>query len=1301
MKKEFWAISLLGAILVTQIIPQKMYVNAERNMETGVLLEDLVEEENSDSGVESIETFMYDVNAELAELEENYIDRFIIKYKADAVKRNMPQITAATEKAYSKAKVVKEGMEAEYMQKIMDVSGSFVELAQTMSLLNEKSDKEISDISITSVCGQETPYQVIALPESIDPDLFLAEMERALPKEIQYIQPDYIMELSGEENILNTEIEDGILPDHQGELDEETQNIIIPNKKSDLQKAWEISTGEGITVALIDTGVDITHPMLEEHIVDGYDFYNGKENVYDEKLGMEQTHGTHIAGIIAQTAPNAKIIPLKVFENGKAYTSDIIKAIEYAEEKGTSIVNMSFGCASYNTVLKEIMEQSKIFFVCAAGNSRINIDLKPIYPASFGLNNQISVAALNSDLGMSFFSNYGTGCVDISAWGRDVCSAYPGGEHGTMDGTSMAAGYISGAAALVMATNKETDLKKILKDSADKLSCLENKVCSGNKINFYDAVSGNTNKELVMVETEDDFDVLGLQATPEENWELFNTMANVQISSDGYHTIVLKRDGSVWAWGKNQYGQLGDGTTEDSFTPKRILGLADIIQVVAGEGTTFALRSDGTVYACGYNNQGRLGDGTVINKTLPVKINGLHNITAIDAYGVSMALGEDGTIWTWGNNNHGQLGNGTNVSSSVPVIVSDLTGATQIAAGSQHCLAVAEDGTLYSWGYNGDYRLGDGTSVDRWRPVQVMNIGKMKASANPRTQKTIIARSHNLVIEEGGSIWAWGYDRNGQLGNGQFKNETLPTMIDRLGWGVAVAASDEHSIVLLHNGRIYAWGQNTCGELGNGTTTTTPFYQYIMDGFNTDCSIAAGNGRSYVIDSSGMIYHWGLGLDGQTKILTPQKMEGVLNTTNTYFDKAIKIHTLNYGYQGYAGEANQYYYYSFQAPYTTTYTFESISNLDMYGQLYDSGKNILTANDDGGCKGESKNRQDFYFKYELQANQTYFISLKAFSSSTLGDYALKVKYYDDYGDNVDNASPILLEESIEGKINYPDDVDFFKFVPNETTSYIFYTTEAGSVSGTLYDHNIAIINKSSIVSSDDKSNMMMKATLVAGRSYYIKTGKGDEAWSNNDKYVLHIKKNKFEGTVGLGNRVCVRAKMQNKKGISKFGIKIMNSEKLVLMKRDNVALNSTGELEVSLAGLLEKGNYRILILADHEACKVIDIEVLGKEEQKFVSCDDAAEVLIPYVVSGPFNIDETFFSLGYEGYQLVDVCDATKGLETGKGLISGAKINVLDVQNDYVLFQSTDQSASNMNNAIKLKCEGVSPSFVCYAYRVY
>lgn len=378
-------------------------------------------------------------------------------------------------------------------------------------------------------------YDVIRLPEEVDPALFIEEIQKAAG-DIVSIQPDYIMELAAE-----ADTETVLL---QKEPAAVYGNIL--DREADLQEAWKRSKGAGVTVALLDTGVDTSHPDLEGHVLEGYDFVNDRKGAYDAELGMEQAHGTHIAGIIAGAAPEAEILPLKVFENGRAYTSDILEAIAFAKEQGTAIVNMSFGSMDDNQALREAMEESGLFFVCAVGNNRRDLGETPIYPASFGLENSISVAALNQDLGLSYFSNYGEG-ADIAAWGRDVYSCFPGGEHGVLDGSSMAAGYVSAAAALAFKDFKEDGLKERLKSTSDRLSCLDGKVEQGNKVSFSGAVYGCVKDEVVTVTPEEEFNESYDAMSLNEQWELFASKNNVAIAAGEKHALVLKEDGTVWA----------------------------------------------------------------------------------------------------------------------------------------------------------------------------------------------------------------------------------------------------------------------------------------------------------------------------------------------------------------------------------------------------------------------------------------------------------------------------------------------------------------------------------------------------------------------------------------------------------------------------------------------------------------------------------------------------------------------------------------------------------------------------------
>ena len=169
----------------------------------------------------------------------------------------------------------------------------------------------------------------------------------------------------------------------------------------------------------------------------------------------------------------------------------------------------------------------------------------------------------------------------------------------------------------------------------------------------------------------------------------------------GSHSIALKSYGTVWAWGYNYYGQLGDGTNKDRDTPVQVSGLSGVIAIAGGDGHTIALKSDGTVWAWGSNDSGQLGDGTTTNRNTPVQVSDLSGVTAIPCGGNhSIALKSDGTVWAWGDNYHGQLGDGTtDTERHTPVQVLGsggvgfLSGVTAIAGGGLHTIALKTDGT--------------------------------------------------------------------------------------------------------------------------------------------------------------------------------------------------------------------------------------------------------------------------------------------------------------------------------------------------------------------------------------------------------------------------------------------------------------------------------------------------------------------------------------------------------------------------------------------------------------------------------
>ncbi len=200
------------------------------------------------------------------------------------------------------------------------------------------------------------------------------------------------------------------------------------------------------------------------------------------------------------------------------------------------------------------------------------------------------------------------------------------------------------------------------------------------------------------------------------------------IAGGHYHSLALKTDGTVWAWGYNGHGQLGDGTTTNRSTPVQVL--TGVTAIAGGDHHSLAVKTDGTVWAWGFNQYGELGDAPVSNRS-PVQVKGLTGVTALAAGDHhSLALKTDGTIWALGrNDNYGQLGDGTKTNNSTPVQVKDLAGVTAIAADDDHSLAVKTDGTAWAWGDNEYGQLGDGTTTNRSVPVQVKSLTGVTAIA--------------------------------------------------------------------------------------------------------------------------------------------------------------------------------------------------------------------------------------------------------------------------------------------------------------------------------------------------------------------------------------------------------------------------------------------------------------------------------------------------------------------------------------------------------------------------------------------
>jgi alpha-tubulin suppressor-like RCC1 family protein len=242
------------------------------------------------------------------------------------------------------------------------------------------------------------------------------------------------------------------------------------------------------------------------------------------------------------------------------------------------------------------------------------------------------------------------------------------------------------------------------------------------------------------------------------------------VALGGDHTCAVKQDGSLWCWGYNYYGQLGDGTSgvgTDKNTPFQIMS-SGVSSVALGEYHTCAIKQDGSLWCWGYNYYGQLGDGTSgvgTDKNTPFQIisSGVSSV-ALGSYH-TCAIKQDGSLWCWGRNNYGQLGDGTNTNRNTPFQIIS-SGVSSVALGGDHTCAVKTDGSLWCWGRNNYGQLGDGTYTNRNTPVQIMSSG---------VSSVALGGDHTCAVKTDGSLWCWGSNSNGQVdGNGTFdRNEAF------------------------------------------------------------------------------------------------------------------------------------------------------------------------------------------------------------------------------------------------------------------------------------------------------------------------------------------------------------------------------------------------------------------------------------------------------------------------------------------------------------------------------------------------
>ncbi|MCK5830683.1 MAG: hypothetical protein KAH20_10305 [Methylococcales bacterium] len=318
------------------------------------------------------------------------------------------------------------------------------------------------------------------------------------------------------------------------------------------------------------------------------------------------------------------------------------------------------------------------------------------------------------------------------------------------------------------------------------------------------------------------------------------------ISAGNMHSIALKVDGSVVAWGDNAQGQLGNGTNNDSSIPVAVSGLSNVIGISAGYNHNLAVKSDGTVVGWGVS-QIVLGSETSTQNILkPVKIEGLTSIIAVSAGNShSMALKSDGTVVSWGFNSLGELGNGTTGTvPKTPALVAGLSGVIAVSAGNKYSIALKSDGTVIIWGHNRFGQLGNGTTKNSLSPTAVPRLtGIIAISAG---------KSHSMALKSDGTVVTWGRHNGGQYGVDDFPKFS-PGIVPGLTGVKAISAFRDHSMVQKHDGAVLSWGGE--GHFKEVPTTIT--------GLSEIAAVSSGGFHSIVLKADGTVLAWGSNSDGQ------------------------------------------------------------------------------------------------------------------------------------------------------------------------------------------------------------------------------------------------------------------------------------------------------------------------------------------------------------------------------------------------------------------------------------------------------
>jgi alpha-tubulin suppressor-like RCC1 family protein len=319
----------------------------------------------------------------------------------------------------------------------------------------------------------------------------------------------------------------------------------------------------------------------------------------------------------------------------------------------------------------------------------------------------------------------------------------------------------------------------------------------------------------------------------------------------------------LWAWGDNTFGAVGDNTnTVSRSTPRQEFTSSTNWDQISASDNVLAVKTNGTLWAWGRDSGGELGDNTsLIDKSTPVQVGTATNWKQISASSShSTAIKTDGTLWSWGVNTVGQLGDGTVTAKSTPVQVGTATNWKQVTAGSTYTLAIKTDGTLWSWGQNSNGQLGDGTIAVRVIPTQ-------EFTSSTNWKQVEAGSGHTVAIKTDGTLWAWGRNDNGQIGDNTqgtlgANSRSTPRQVGTATNWKQVDAGGGTTAAIKTDGTLWAWGGNSAGQVGDNTNASRSTPTRVGTSNNWK-QVSVGLNNIGAIKTNGTLWTWGWNANGQ------------------------------------------------------------------------------------------------------------------------------------------------------------------------------------------------------------------------------------------------------------------------------------------------------------------------------------------------------------------------------------------------------------------------------------------------------